>query len=130
MIGAVVGSYRVVGKISEGGMGAVYRAEHGLIGMAVAVKVLLPELWQNRDIVARFFDEARATTQIRHPGIVEVFDFGYLPSGQAYLVMELLEGEPLSRRIARGRLGEAEAAGLLRLVCGALAAAHAKGIVH
>jgi serine/threonine protein kinase len=104
MLGAVVGSYRIIGKISEGGMGAVYRAEHSLIGKAAAVKVLLPELSMNRDVVARFFNEARATTQIRHPGIVEVFDFGYLPSGHAYLVMEFLEGEPLSRRLAsRGR---------------------------
>ena len=131
MIGAAAGSYRVIGKISEGGMGAVYRAEHSLIGKVAAVKVLLPELSMNRDVVARFFDEARATTQIRHPGIVEVYDFGYLPSGQAYLVMELLEGEPLSQRIAcRGRMGESESAHIVRAVCGALAAAHAKGIVH
>src|SRR5215207_5722351 len=99
MQGVVVGSYRVLGKISEGGMGAVYRAEHALIGKPAAVKVLLPALSMNHDVVNRFFNEARATTQIKHPGIVEIFDFGYLPGGQAYLVMEFLEGEPLSQRL-------------------------------
>ena len=131
MQGVVVGSYRVLGKISEGGMGAVYRAEHALIGKPAAVKVLLPALSMNHDVVNRFFNEARATTQIKHPGIVEIFDFGYLPTGQAYLVMEFLEGEPLSRRLlARGRLHEGEAAALIRAIASALAAAHAKGIVH
>jgi serine/threonine protein kinase len=131
MLGTVVGSYRVIAKLNEGGMGAVYRAEHALIGKPAAVKVLLPELSMNRDIVNRFFNEARATTQIRHPGIVEVFDFGYLPDGQAYLVMEFLDGEPLSRRIHRlGQFDEASASALLRAVCSALAAAHASGIVH
>jgi serine/threonine protein kinase len=131
MLGTVVGGYRIVAKLNEGGMGAVYRAEHALIGKPAAVKVLLPELSMNRDVVGRFFNEARATTQIRHPGIVEVFDFGYLPDGQAYLVMEFLDGEPLSRRIHRlGQLDEASATGILRAVCAALTAAHAHGIVH
>jgi serine/threonine protein kinase len=93
VIGTIAGSYRIVSKISEGGMGVVYRAEHTMIGRPVAVKVLLPELSNQRDIVTRFFNEARAATAVRHPGIVEIFDFGYMPSGQAYLVMELLAGE-------------------------------------
>jgi len=81
--------------------------------------------------VNRFFNEARAATSIRHPGIVEVFDFGYLPSGMAYLVMEFLDGEPLSRRLASvGRLDERTALMIVRGIASALAAAHAKGIVH
>ncbi len=130
MIGTAVGHYRVTARLSEGGMGIVYRAEHSLLGKPAAIKVLHPELSTNRDIVQRFFNEAKATTSIRHVGIVEVFDFGYLESGHAYLVMELLEGEPLSAAIRRGRFGQTAALLLLRGVCSALIAAHAKGIVH
>jgi serine/threonine protein kinase len=129
--GAIVGSYRILGTLSVGGMGTVYRAEHTLIGRLAAVKILHPEMCAKRDIVNRFFNEARATSSIKHPGIVEVFDFGYMPSGHAYLVMEFLEGMPLSRRIrTRGPIPEGEAALLLRSVCIALSAAHDKGIVH
>jgi serine/threonine-protein kinase len=131
VIGTLAGSYRIVDTLSVGGMGTVYRAEHTLLGRMAAVKVLNPEMSTSRDIVNRFFNEARATTSIKHPGIIEVFDFGYLESGNAYLVMELLEGAPLSvRNRARGRIPEHEAAAILRLVCSALTAAHAKGIVH
>src|ERR1051325_4224166 len=125
VIGEHVGSYRILETISSGGMGTVYRAEHTLIGKIAAVKILHPELSSNRDIVNRFFNEAKATTSIKHPGIVEVFDFGYMDSGHAYLVMEFLEGAPLARRLKqRGTLGEGEAAMILRSVCNALAAAH------
>ncbi|MEP6860920.1 MAG: serine/threonine-protein kinase [Deltaproteobacteria bacterium] len=131
LIGTSAGNYRILDKISDGGMGSVYRAEHTLIGRLVAVKVLLPELTGNREIVDRFFREAKATTAIKHPGIVEVFDFGYLETGLAYIVMELLEGMTLARRIKmRGPMPEGEAAALLRGVCSGLAAAHDKGIVH
>jgi serine/threonine protein kinase len=132
MIGTAVGSYRITAKIAEGGMGTVFRAEHTLIGRSAAIKILHAELSYNRNIVDRFFNEAKATTAIRHPGIVEVFEFGYLPSGAAFLVMELLEGEPLSRYLKRrgGRIPETEAAWLIRGMCSALAAAHAKSIVH
>ena len=112
-------------------MGAVYKAEHPLLGKTAAVKVLLPELSQNHDIVNRFFNEAKAATAIRHPGIVEIFDFGYLASGMAYITMELLDGEPLSRvLVARGRLTEQEALLYTRGIASALAAAHAQGIIH
>ena len=131
MIGQIAGSYRIVSKLSEGGMGVVYRAEHQMIGRVVAVKVLLPELSHHREIVTRFFNEARAATAVRHPGIVEIFDFGYMPSGQAYLVMELLQGESIARRLRRvGRMSEAEAASIIRSTSIALGAAHAHGIVH
>ncbi len=131
MLGTTVGSYRITDQVAVGGMGTVYRAEHTLIGRIAAVKILHPEMSGNREIVNRFFNEAKATTTIKHPGIVEVFDFGYMPSGHAFLVMEYLEGEPLSHRIkSRGTCSEPEAAMLMRGVCSALAAAHAKGIVH
>jgi eukaryotic-like serine/threonine-protein kinase len=130
MIGTSVGPYRVTARLSAGGMGVVYRAEHSLLGKPAAIKLLHPELSTNRDLVDRFFKEAVATTSVRHPGIVEVFDFGYLESGHAYLVMELLEGEPLSAAIQRSRLSAAVAIAMVRGVCSALSAAHAKGIVH
>ncbi|MGE5184260.1 MAG: serine/threonine protein kinase, partial [Acidobacteriota bacterium] len=131
MIGTTVGSYRITQKLSVGGMGTVYKAEHTLIGKLAAVKVLHPELRANRDVVNRFFNEAKATTHIKHPGIVEVFDFGYLDDGDGYIVMEFLDGVSLARRLkTRGALDEGEAAMLLRGVCSALAAAHAKQIVH
>jgi serine/threonine protein kinase len=131
VIGTTVGSYRITQKISIGGMGTVYKAEHTLIGKHAAVKVLHPELRANREVVDRFFNEAKATTRIKHPGIVEVFDFGYLPSGDGYIVMEFLEGMSLAKRVkTRGQIDEGEAAMILRGVCSALAAAHEKKIVH
>ncbi|HEU0033206.1 MAG TPA: serine/threonine-protein kinase [Kofleriaceae bacterium] len=131
MIGQTVGSYRVLQQISVGGMGTIYRAEHTLIGRIAAIKVLHPELTTNHDIVNRFFNEAKATTTIKHPGIVEIFDFGYMPSGHAYIVMEFLDGMTLAERMrTRGVMPEGEAAVYLRGVCSALAAAHAKGIIH
>src|SRR5688572_29330763 len=111
MLGQTIGNYRVVEKLSEGGMGAVYRVEHALIGKPAAIKVLLPELSQRHDIVDRFFNEAKATSAIRHPGIVEIFDFGYDAAGHAYIVMELLAGESLAARLrAQGRLPASVAA--------------------
>src|SRR5262245_11358887 len=131
MIGTTVGSYKATTKVRVGGMGTVYKAEHTLIGKQAAVKVLHPELRGNRDVVQRFFNEAKATTQIKHPGIVEMFDFGYLPSGDGYIVMEFLEGESLAQRLTNaGKINEGEAAYLMRGVCSAHDAAHAKGIVH
>jgi eukaryotic-like serine/threonine-protein kinase len=127
----VVGSYRIIGKIGEGGMGAVYVAEHTLIGRQAAIKVLQREMSHRQDLVTRFFNEARAATAVKHPGIVEIYDFGYHTDGSAYIVMEFLEGETLSARLRRtGPLPAARAAALGRQVAGALGAAHAKGIVH
>ncbi|HET7500142.1 MAG TPA: protein kinase [Kofleriaceae bacterium] len=131
MLGEIIGSYRVVRKIGEGGMGAVYLAEHMLLGRPAALKVLLREMSHREDLVTRFFNEARAATSVKHPGIVEIYDFGYHTNGSAYIVMEFLEGESLSSRLRRaGVLSEARAVALCRQVGGALAAAHAKGIVH
>ena len=131
MKGTIVGSYRILETLSAGGMGTVYCAEHTETGQLAAVKILHSELYANRDIVSRFFNEAKATTSIKHPGIVEIFDFGYMPSGHAYLVMEFLEGIPLSDRVrVRGPIAEAEAALILRSICIALAAAHDNGVVH
>jgi hypothetical protein len=129
--GTTIGAYRLSHQLGEGGMGAVYLAEHALLGRKAAIKVLLPSLSINQDIVQRFFNEARAITQIADPGIVQVFDFGKHTDGSAYLVMELLEGESLDRRLARvGRLSIGDTLRLMRQICASLRAAHAKGIIH
>ena len=131
LVGEVLGNYRILGELSSGGMGTVYRAQHELLGRPAAIKLLRPELSSNNVLVQRFFNEAKAATAIRHPGIVEVYDFGYTHDGLAYLVMELLDGEPLSARLERrGRLTELEVASIARGIASALKAAHAKGIVH
>jgi hypothetical protein len=131
MVEGAIGNYRILRKIGEGGMGAVYVAEHVLIGRQAAIKVLLREMSHRQDLVTRFFNEARAATAVKHPGIVEIYDFGYHSDGSAYIVMEYLEGESLSARLARsGTIAEVRAAALCRQVASALAAAHAKGIVH
>jgi serine/threonine-protein kinase len=131
MIGEVVGNYRVTGQIGFGGMGAVYEAQHQLLGNRVAVKVLLPERSANREIVQRFFNEAKAVSLVHHPGIPELFDFGHLASGNAYIIMELLEGETLGERLKRVRpMSPNESVSISRHIAGTLSAAHAHGIVH
>ena len=129
--GQTLGNYRVLEKIGQGGMGAVYLGEHVLIGRKVAIKVLLSEFSGDPDRTRRFFNEARAAAQIRHSGIVDVLDFGTHSDGSAYIVMEHLEGESLAARLKRaGALPEATARRFARQVAGALAAAHARKIVH
>ncbi|HEY0992003.1 MAG TPA: serine/threonine-protein kinase [Kofleriaceae bacterium] len=131
MVGDVIGNYRILGTIGGGGMGTVYVAEHTLIGRRAAIKVLQRELSYRREAVTRFFNEAKAATAVKHPGIVELYDFGYAADGSAYIVMECLEGETLTRRLARvGTLAEATAVALCRQIAGGLGAAHAQGIVH
>jgi serine/threonine protein kinase len=112
-------------------MGMVFLGEHMLLGRRAAIKTLLPTVAVNREIVERFFNEARATSAISDPGVIQVFDFGYHVDGTAYIVMELLEGEALSARIERlGKLSLADALRIARQIAGSLAAAHARGIVH
>src|SRR6185503_11047667 len=122
---------RIVSELGAGGMGSVFLAEHTMLGSRAAIKVLRPELSQQQHVVQRFFDEARAATRVADPGIVTVLDFGWHTNGAAYLVMEHLPGETLTRRIRRmGYLPSTQALGLLRQCAMAMAAAHARGIVH
>ena len=131
VIGHVVGKYRLLDQLGEGGMGTVYRAEHVVLGSPAAVKVLLPQFTQDGVVVDRFFQEARAASAIRHPGIVEVFDFGRLPNGQAYIAMELLRGEDLSGFLSRrGPLDASLATQIAIQMLGALNATHAVGVIH
>jgi len=129
--GAVVAGYRIVKLLGFGGMGAVYEAVHPIIGKRAAVKVIQSHAASSKTGTDRFVQEARLVNQIRHPSIVDVFGFDALPDGRPVLVMELLEGETLAQLLARrGRLLQPEAIGLLLPVLGALAAAHAAGVIH
>ncbi len=129
--GGHVGPYVVLGALGEGGMGVVYRATHTLLNRPAAIKVLRPELGSNVLALDRFLNEARATTAIRHPGIVEVYDYGHTESGCAYIAMELLEGSSLATRLEqRGPLPIVEALTIARRIAAPLAVAHEAGIVH
>jgi eukaryotic-like serine/threonine-protein kinase len=132
MIGRTIGNYTLVEKLGQGGMGEVYLAEHRRIGRRAAIKFLLPALSQDADVVTRFFNEARAASVIKHPGIVEIYDCDVVDE-QAYIVMEYLEGESLAATLRRtGALaGEPIAiAAVIGQIASALAAAHRKEIIH
>ena len=131
-IGAMFGNFRIVRKLGAGGMGVVYEAENPKISSRAVVKLLHPWLAEDDAYARRFLNEARAVNVIRHHGLVEIFDFGKLPDGTLYYVMELLAGDSLSRRIAQhGRpFRDLEAVGLAVQIARALAAAHKAGIVH
>jgi len=131
LVGQTVGVYRIARLLGVGGMGRVYKGVHPTIGSRVAVKVLSRECADRPDLVERFFSEARAVNLIRHEGLVNVLDLATLPDGRPFIIMEYLDGSPLTELIAR--LGPAPLGGLARLfaeVLDALGAAHAKGIVH
>jgi serine/threonine-protein kinase len=131
VIGQRINNYEITALLGEGGMGSVYLAEHPVLGRKAAVKLLRPEYALDENLVGRFINEARASSAIHHPGIIEVFDVGTLPEGQPYLMMELLEGETLARRIHRaGRLRVPEAIDVTVQAAAALGAAHGHGIVH
>jgi TPR repeat protein/tRNA A-37 threonylcarbamoyl transferase component Bud32 len=126
--GALFGSYRLVRRLGRGGMGEVWLGEHVQIRRQVAIKLVLGELDPAAE--ARFLREAQATARIRHAGIVAVSDYGTRPGGGAYLVMELLEGETLAERLARGSLSSDVAIELALQISEALAAAHEAGVIH
>jgi Protein kinase domain len=131
MVGEALGSYRLVAELGSGGMGVVYLAEHVRIERRAAIKLLVPELGGKPDILRRFFNEARATSMIHHPGIVEVFDCDIDARGRAFIVMEYLQGETLARRIHRfGAMPWDVACVVGQQIALAVGAAHAKGIIH
>src|SRR5512147_2771071 len=131
VVGTQVGAYRVLQQIGHGGMGSVWLAEHTMLGRRAAIKLLHPMYTARPDIVTRFFNEARAATAISDPGIVQIFDFGHHVDGSAYIAMEMLEGEPLDKRLRRlGRLAVPDALRIMRQVASTLGVAHQRGIVH
>jgi len=131
--GVIVGdTYKVESQLGRGGMGEVWLASHQrLPGKQVAIKVLhTGGQAVAAETQARFRREAEIAARLSHPNIVQVLDYNTLPSGQPYLVMELLKGEPLANRLRAGPLDVALARHLVRQVGSALQAAHAAGVVH
>jgi serine/threonine protein kinase len=131
MIGRVLdGRWRIEEKLGEGGMGAIYLASQQSVGRQVAIKTLRTALSDSEEFVDRFMQEARVTTTISHPHCVTILDFGKTDNGLLYLAMELLEGEPLSERLRRGRLPLEVSLQIGMQVASALAAAHDHNIIH
>jgi serine/threonine-protein kinase len=132
LIGAVIGErYRILARIGEGGMGAVFRAEHTLMKKVVALKLLHAEMGQVEDAARRFEREAQSASRLNHPSIISVTDFGRSTGGELFLVMEFAAGESLADVIAReGHLELGRACRIASQLLGALEHAHAQGVVH
>jgi len=131
MIGRLVGAWRVVKVLGEGGMGAVYMGEHPGIGSKVAIKMLHPRFDADERIVKRFFNEAKAVNVIGHENIVSILDFNVADGGRHYFVMEFLHGRPLQALVQAGAPLPLRRVGpILLQCCRALQAAHDRGIVH
>jgi predicted Ser/Thr protein kinase len=124
-----LGSYRLIARIGAGGMGEVWKGEDTRLGRIVAIKVLPPSVAANHDATARLRREARTAAQLYHPNIAMIHAIEQ-DGDRIFIVMEFVEGEPLSKIIKRGALSEAELCRIGRGVAEALAEAHAKGIVH
>ncbi len=127
--GTKLGPYEILAPIGAGGMGEVYRARDSRLQRDVAMKVLPEQILEKGGARARFEREARALAALNHPGIAAIYAFEEI-EGRAVLTMELVEGEPLNVRMARGPLAAGEALPLARQIAEALEAAHEKGIVH
>jgi serine/threonine-protein kinase len=124
------GRYRLDERIGGGGMGEVWRGTDEVLGRTVAVKIMLPALLDEPGFVERFRAEARTMARLKHPGVVNVYDYSS-DATTAFLVMEYVEGDPLSRTLGRvGRLTAARTMALIAQAADALEAAHAGGIVH
>ena len=125
------GRYRVIRALGEGGMGKVYLAEHEAIEKRIALKVLHREYSANADVVERFKQEAISASRIKHPNVIDVFDFGQIEDGSCFIAMELLEGEDLGDALQKvGAFDPEQAIRIILQVSRALGAAHARGVVH
>jgi serine/threonine protein kinase len=126
-----VGSYRIVREIGRGGMGTVYEVAHAVLPRRAALKVMHGELLKHPGMATRMVQEASILDEVRHPGIVRVFECSVLPDHRPWIAMELVPGETLAHRIHRlGKLAPEDVAALLAQVADVLAAVHARGIVH
>ena len=126
--GATIGAYRLLERIGRGGMSAVYRAYHAALDRYVAIKVL-PDFFADDPVYReRFQQEARSVARLKHPNILEIFDFGY-EDNIAYLVLELVEAGTLADRLGKP-LELREAVLVLEQLAGALDHAHQHGILH
>src|SRR5882724_13241096 len=128
---ALDGQYQIEALLGKGGMGAVYRARHILLGDRVAIKVLPPEMRGNTEWLRRFQREGQAARRFRHPNAVTVYDLRTSGDGTIYLVMEYVEGNTLDAELKkRGRFSPAEAVAVLTPIMRVLNTAHSMGLVH
>jgi serine/threonine-protein kinase len=132
LIGQVIADrYQIIRMLGEGGMGRVYLAEHVRMGRQCAVKMISPVMARTAAAVARFNREAANASQISHPNVVQVYDFGEGPNQTLYLAMEYIEGDTMTALVRReGALSVRRAATLTKQVADALSAAHHRGIIH
>jgi len=126
----LAGKFRVVSRLGEGGMGSVYEIEHELTKHRRALKLLHKSMAAMPSVVERFLREASAAGRVGNPHIVETFDAGVLDTGEPYLVMEILRGQPLSARIAAGKMPLLDVVDLVGQAAAGVFAAHNAGIVH
>ena len=125
-----LGQYRLEEKLGVGGMGEVYRAEHGMLKRPTAVKLLKPDLY-DKSSIKRFEREVKLSCQLTHPNTVTIFDYGRTDDGLFYYAMELLDGVTLRDFVSyTGPLPEGRVIYLLRQICGALIEAHEIGLIH
>jgi serine/threonine-protein kinase len=133
---SVIGEYRLIHQLGEGGMGSVWLAEHVVLGKRFAIKFLLAENANNPDLRARFEQEARTIGRLEHPNVVSATNFGFTPDGCPYLVMEALRGQSLRGLLdqvlaSTGRpLEPRRAIALIREACAGIAHAHENGVIH
>jgi eukaryotic-like serine/threonine-protein kinase len=132
LVGMVVSErYRIIRKVGEGGLGAVYQAEHAVIGKRVALKVLFADLSRRAELVARFLQEAKSASRIGHENVIDISDFGQTGEGLVYVAMEFLEGQDLGRALKAERtMPWGRTRPILMQIAKALRAAHAQGIIH
>ncbi|WP_169928450.1 serine/threonine protein kinase [Labilithrix luteola] len=128
--GLIEGKYQLVGMIGRGGMGSVWEARHATLGTRFAIKFIESEYADSHEARSRFDKEARAAATIQSKHAIQVFDHGVTADGKPFIVMELLQGEPLDKRIDRGVLSLQDTARIIQQVCRGLARAHDQGIVH
>jgi serine/threonine-protein kinase len=122
--------YRLDQPLATGGMGQVWRATDLVLGRTVAVKLMLSRFDDQPGFARRFEAEARIMASLRHPGLVDVYDYGVTDDGRVYLVMQCVDGEPLSQRLEAGPLGVDETLWIIGQTARALQAVHRRGIVH
>ncbi len=131
----ISGKYRLDALIGQGGMGSVYQATHLELDRTIALKIVLPDFVSNSETLERFRQEARAAARLNHPNVISVYDFGILPTGQAYLAMELLTGHSLREELEsylerHATLSPQRVLAIIRPVCQAIHAAHEAGVIH
>src|SRR5215467_8640168 len=128
-IGTQLGSHEITALLGKGGMGEVYRARDLKLKREVAIKILPEEFARDADRVNRFQREAEVLASLNHPNIASIYDVQEA-NGSRFLILELIEGETLADRIARGPIPVADALKIAKNICEALEAAHEKGIIH